>query len=330
MMLLTRFVIGVGHAFVAAVVVVLGAPLWCLPWRAALTLGRWYGYAGVLVYPEGRRTAQINLRHFHGPALSRGEALRQTIHVLGNMGQAIAEGVQFARRSANGAPGWDERIDIEDPVLHARVVNEPRARVLVTAHLGSWDMTLMAAGARVGEGAALMRRVDNPFVERLLRWTRRSASSLIDKRGGAAAAAAQLENGGNVAMLLDENAGYKGVWVDFLGRPASTHRTAALLSARTGCPIVVAAAVRRAGGRYLYRLAWVEPGTGPESVPKITQQITTVLDGWIREDPLQWRWVHWRWKTRPDGTQETYTRADLRRHFTVPAERSNPLGDTAP
>jgi KDO2-lipid IV(A) lauroyltransferase len=301
-----------GHAMVAAIVAVLAAPIWLLPWTAALTLGRWYGYVGFLVYPVGRRAGQINLRAVYGPTLSRAEARRQTMHVFGSLGQAIAEGVQFSRRSANGAPGWDERFDIEDPALHQRVVNETRPKVFVTAHLGSWEMTLMAAGRRIGEGAALMRRVDNPFVERLLRWARGSRTTLIDKQGGAAAATAHLQRGGNVALLLDENAGDKGIWVDFFGRSASTHRTAALLSARTGSPIVVGAAVRRPGGRYLYRLALLEPESQPESIGAVTQQITTILERWIREDPLQWRWIHWRWKTRPDGTQESYTRDDLR------------------
>lgn len=319
-----------GHAVVALVVIVLAAPLVWLPWPAALALGRYYGYAGFLLYPAGRRAGQVNLRNIYGPALSRAEARRRTIRVFGSLGQAVAEGLQFSRRFADGAPGWDRQFDIEDPKLHQQVLHDPRPKVFVSAHLGSWEMALMAAGLRVGDGAALMRRVDNPFVEGLLRWARQPRAPLIDKHGGAAAAAAQLQRGGSVALLLDENAGHKGVWVDFLGRPASTHRTAALLSARTGSPIVVGAAVRRPGGRYLYRLAWIEPVSQPDSIGAVTQQITSVLERWIREDPLQWRWIHWRWKTRPDGTEETYAGNDLRACFEpTPAEPSR-RGDTHP
>jgi KDO2-lipid IV(A) lauroyltransferase len=316
---MARWVAWIGHAVVAVMVVAVGAPLRWLPWPAALALGRCYGYAGFLLYPQGRRAGQINLRHVYGPALSRGAARRRTVRVFGSLGQALAESLQFSRRFANGSPGWDRLFDIEDPPLHQRVVSDPRPKVFVTAHLGSWEMSLIAAGLRMGQGAALMRRVDNPFVERLLRWARLSRAPLIDKRGGAAEAIAQLQQGDNVALLLDENAGYKGAWVDFLGRPASTHRTAALLSARTGSPIVVGAAVRRPGGRYLYRLECIEPASQPESIDAVTQQITAILERWIREDPLQWRWIHWRWKTRPDGTEETYTRRDLAACFTPAA-----------
>lgn len=309
---MTRWLTLIGHFVIATGVTVLAAPLWLLPWSAALTLGRWYGYIGFVLYPAGRRTGQINLRAVYGPALSRADARRHTLRVFGSLGQAFAEGVQFSRRHAGAGPGWDQRFDIEDPALHQRIVNETRPKVFVTAHLGSWEMALLAAGLRVGAGASLMRPIDNPFVDRLLRWARGSRTLLIDKRGGAAAATAHLQQGGNVALLLDENAGYKGIWVNFFGRPASTHRTAALLSARTGSPIVVGAAVRRPGGRYLYRLALIEPSSQPESIGAVTEQITAILERWIREDPLQWRWIHWRWKTRPDGTEESYTRADLR------------------
>ncbi len=312
---MTRWLTLTAHAIVAIAVVVLAAPLRFLPWAAALRLGRYYGYLGFLLYPRGRRTGQINLRQIYGAPMSRARARLEIVRVFGSLGQAVAEGLQFSRRFASGSPGWDRLFDIEDPALHQQVVDDPRPKVFVTAHLGSWEIALMAAGLRLRNGAAMMRQIDNPFVERLLRWSRHGQPPLIEKRGGAATAAAELERGNNVALLLDENAGYKGVWVDFLGRPASTHRTAALLSARTGSPIVVGAAVRRPGGRYLYRLARIEPVRSPDSIGAATAEMTSVLGRWIREDPTQWRWIHWRWKTRPDGTEESYTGRDLRGCF---------------
>jgi KDO2-lipid IV(A) lauroyltransferase len=310
-----RWLTPAGHALVAAAVITVAAPLRFLPWRAALALGRCYGYLAFACYPHGRRTGQINLRRIHGASMSRARARRVLVRVFGSLGQAVAEALQFSRRYPAGTQGWDRIFDIEDPALHKLIVEDPRPKVFVTAHLGSFEMALMAAGLRLPNSVAIMRRMDNPFVERLLRWVRQAQAPVIDKRGGAAAAADALERGCNVAMLLDENAGYKGTWVDFLGRPASTHRIAALLSARTGSPVVVGTAVRRTGGRYLYRLARLEPPRGPDALAGVTQEIATVMARWIREDPDQWRWIHWRWKTRPDGTEESYTRADVRACF---------------
>src|SRR5205807_7917448 len=129
-----------------------------------------------------------------------------------------------------------------------------------------------------------------------------------DKTGAAAAALARLRRGDSVAMLLDENGGYRGVFVEFFGRPASTGRLPALLSLETGAPIVVGACVRRPGRRFLYRLALLEAGRerDAEAVALLTQQIVATLERWVRDDPTQWRWIHWRWKTRPDGSGEAY------------------------
>lgn len=310
-----RQLILVGQALVAVPVLLAVVPLWLLPWNAALALGRTYGLAASLCYRPGWRTAQINLRRFHGASMSRAQARQRARQVFGNMGQAIAEGLQFARRYAHGAPGWDRRIEIEDPDLHQQTLADPRTKVFVTAHHGSWEMALMVAGLLPGNGAALAREIDNPFIDRLLRWARRPSVPCIDKRGGASGALEVLRSGRHVAMLLDENAGYKGVWVDFLGRPASTHRTAALLSVHTGSPIVAGVLVRRPGGRYLYRLAVVEPTIGPDAVADATRKTTAILARWVGQDPFQWRWIHWRWKTRPDGSEEQYRARDVRACF---------------
>lgn len=313
--MMTRWFALTIHAIVAIAVVLLAAPLRLLPWPAAARLGRYYGYMGFLLYSRGRRTGQINLRRIYGASMSRARARWETVRVFGSLGQAVAEGLQFSRRFAAGAPGWAGLFDIEDPELNRQVLDDPRPKVFVTAHLGSWEMALMVAGLRRRKSAAMARRIDNPLVDRLLQWSRGTQAPPIDKRGGAAAAIAELERGNNVALLLDENAGYKGVWVDFLGRQASTHRIAALLSARTRSPIVVGALVRRPGQRYLYRLSRIEPAQDPGAIGAVTAEIASVLARWIREDPTQWRWIHWRWKTRPDGTEESYSRTDLRRCF---------------
>src|SRR5262249_60444581 len=89
-------------------------------------------------------------------------------------------------------------------------------------------------------------------------------------RGGGAAAGMEMVPGGagvrelvrrlragrSIALLADQDAGRQGVFVPFLGRPASTATGPAWLSLATGAPIVFGACVRGADGRYEGR---VEP-----------------------------------------------------------------------
>ena len=66
------------------------------------------------------------------------------------------------------------------------------------------------------------------------------------------------------------------------------------------------------------RLALLEPPAAPPApcdVLDTTERIVRTWEAWVREDPLQWRWIHWRWKTRPGGSEETYTPRDVAEAF---------------
>jgi KDO2-lipid IV(A) lauroyltransferase len=298
-------------------------PLRLLPWNAACALGNLYGLAAWAVMGTARRAGVVNLRRAYGPSMTRAEAGRAVWAVFANLGRSLAEGIRFSALASRGDRSWETLYDAEDPALEARILADPRPKVFVTGHLGSWEVAMQMVDRRLGgRGAAVARRVDNPFLDALVRRVRGGDGILIEKRGAVAPALAALRSGTSVAVLLDENGGRPGPFPLFFGRPASTRKTPALLSAMTGAPIVVGAAVRR-GGRFLFRLAFLEPpGAGaptPRDVLDSTERIVRVWETWVREDPLQWRWIHWRWKTRPGGSEETYTRRDVDEAFAAGA-----------
>ena len=305
--------------FLTALVLPVALPLWLLPWRAARRLGALYGAVAGLCWPLGRRAAMINLRRAYGPAMTRARARAATAAVFGNLGRSLAEGVQFARRFP-GPSQWERIVDVEDPELERALLADPRPKVFVTGHLGSWEVATRLLESRSGKGgAAIARKVDNRFLNAIVRRLRLSdPSQWIEKMGAVPEALARLRAGESVAMLLDENGGKRGPFVPYFGRPASTRKTPALLALKTGAPIVVGAAVRR-GDRFLYRLAWIDPvargEAGPGAVEPLTREIVATWERWVRDDTEQWRWIHWRWRSRPDGTEETYTRRDLEEAF---------------
>lgn len=295
-------------------------PLWCLPWAAAGAVGRWYGYITWALWPRGRRVGMINLRRATGVSLSRRDARESVRTVFGNLGQSIAEGIQFSRRfkraSKSGAPPFEA----ENRELERRILEDPRPRILVVGHLGSWELAVGLAALHTDRpGGVVVRRVDNPFLNALWRSVRvRTAAEWIDKHGAAQSVLAHLRAGHDVAMLLDENGGHGGIFVPFFGTVASTRKTPAVLSLASGAPVIVAACIRRPGRPFLYRHALLEPDAALEpadAIRDLTARIVATFEGWIRDEPLQWRWIHPRWKTRPDGHEERYGRADLRRAF---------------
>jgi KDO2-lipid IV(A) lauroyltransferase len=320
---LGRSVLRVVEFGIAGAAALLLVPVWALPWRGGICVARAYGLLAAAVNPKARRVAAINLRRAYGSALERSAANRLAWTVCANMAQSLGEGIQFVTRLRRGIE-HSILFEVEDAELDQRIRADPRPKIFVTGHLGSWEVMTIVAGMRHGaRQAVIVRGIDNPFLDWMFRRLRvRAGAAIVEKRGGAAAASAHLRAGTSVAMLVDENAGRRGVFVDFFGRPASTSRLPALLALATASPIVLGVAVRGAktpDGRSSFRCrlalfepdAYRRPDDESASVRTLTQAVVRQYEAWIREAPSQWRWIHWRWKTRPDGTEETYLRRDL-------------------
>ena len=114
-----------------------------------------------------------------------------------------------------------------------------------------------------------------------------------------------------LAILLDQHARKGGVVVDFFGRPASTHRSAAVLHLATGAPLCFGACIRTGPMKFRIRLAALirhtSTGNHKQDVQSILERLTHELEARIRTDPEQYLWAHRRWRdvreAAPSGGQ---------------------------
>jgi KDO2-lipid IV(A) lauroyltransferase len=120
-----------------------------------------------------------------------------------------------------------------------------------------------------------------------------------------------------VATLADQDAGPRGVFVDFFGRPASTHKAVALMAIEFDAVMVVFGVprVNRAlhpalpparGMESVFYAVEVEDvidprdfANRPDAVKAITERYTAALERLIRRHPEQYFWLHRRWKHQP-------------------------------
>src|SRR5262249_9799120 len=112
--------------------------------------------------------------------------------------------------------------------------------LMLTAHLGNWELLAVAHGLTGVPLSIVVRPLDAPWLDALAeRMRRRSGVGLIHKRGALRGVLDALRRGRMIGILMDQNAARReGVFVDFFGRPASTSRSIALLALRTRTPIV--------------------------------------------------------------------------------------------
>ena len=179
--------------------------------------------------------------------------------------------------------------------------------MVVTGHFGSWEM-LGRAWPLLGEvGAFVARPLDNPLLEGWIAGIRAAGGNqVIQKQHAFRSVVEILRRGGTVAMLIDQNvAREEVVFVDFFGTRACTTAAATLAARRTGAALLPVVCLRRAPGRFTIQIGKEIPvavtGDRRRDILATTAEATAALEGFIREHPEQWFWVHRRWKTRPEG-----------------------------
>jgi KDO2-lipid IV(A) lauroyltransferase len=189
-----------------------------------------------------------------------------------------------------------------------------RPVLIVTGHFGNWELAGYAFGAFGFKTHAIARVLDNPHLERFLKQFRQATGqTVIAKKDDFDRLTGVLSAGGKVATLADQDAGPRGVFVDFFGRPASTHKAVALMAIEFGAKLAVVGVPRTAvdpvsaDGQWRpgYRIVCeevIDPAgyTGrPDAVAAITARYSAALERLIRRHPEQYFWLHRRWKSQP-------------------------------
>lgn len=288
--------------FWAAMAVVL--PVGSLPEPAAFALGRLLGRLWYALDARHRRIARENLARAFGSQLTAAEREAIARDHFVHLGYTFVETCRLRGLSAAEL----ERVVRIEGVEHLKRARERRRGIMVvTGHFGSWEV-LGRAWPLLGEvGAFVARPLDNPLLEAWIVGIRTAGGNrVIPKQHAIRHVVEMLRRGGTVAMLIDQNvAREQGIFVDFFGTPACTTTAASLAARRTGAALLPAVCSRRAPGRFTVRIGKEIPVAVTRDrrrdVLATTAEATAVLEGFIREHPEQWFWVHRRWKTRPEG-----------------------------
>jgi Kdo2-lipid IVA lauroyltransferase/acyltransferase len=200
---------------------------------------------------------------------------------------------------------WRDRITLvgHESVLDRLVSGGPM--ILLSGHFGNWEMAGYLFGVFGFPPNSVARTLDNPYLDTFLRRFReRTGQKMIPKNGGYDQMLAVLREGGILSFLADQDAGQRGLYVDFFGRPASTHKAIALLAIEHQAPVVVGYA-RRIGPGFRYEVgcdAIIEPHEwvgGADDVRLLTQRYTAAIEAVVRRTPEQYLWLHRRWKHQP-------------------------------
>ena len=196
-----------------------------------------------------------------------------------------------------GTPGARVAVEGRDALAAVRAGG---AALLFSAHLANWEVFAPALAALGVPYAQVYRDPNNPYVSWLARQVRRLSPEDMVPKGpeGARLALAVLGCGGRLGMLVDQTMN-DGIAVPFFGREAMTAPALARFALRFRCPVVPVRLERLGGARF--RVTFYPPlpvadtGDRAADVAAIMARVNRVIEGWIRERPGEWLWIHRRW-----------------------------------
>jgi len=185
-----------------------------------------------------------------------------------------------------------------------------RPVIVLGGHFGNWEVSTSTFGLFGMPMGIVGRAIDNPLIDRWFVKSREATGHrLIDKNGAAPEMVALMEAGGFLGLMCDQDAGGKGMFVDFFGQPASTFKSIALMALQYKALIIVGYGMRLQDDFVNSRWSQFELGCedvidpltleADDEIREITQRFTSALERIVRRAPEQYFWVHRRWKSEP-------------------------------
>jgi KDO2-lipid IV(A) lauroyltransferase len=200
---------------------------------------------------------------------------------------------------------WKEHSHIVNQELFVRTLLSGRPLVLISGHFGNFELGGYLMGLFGFPTYTVARALDNPYLDRFVNDFRgRTGQYILPKKGSGQDIQAVLERGGILTLLGDQAAGQRQCWVNFFGKPASTHKAVSVFSLGNDAPTMVSYA-RRVGKPLHYEVGPVaicdprDPKFEYGTVPLLAQWYTDHLEQLVRQSPGQYWWVHRRWKGEP-------------------------------
>ena len=238
---------------------------------------------------RGRRAVRENLRvvYEHQGLLPSRRLLdgcaRKTFQYFGKY---LADFIRYRKLTPAGVR---DHVSIQGLEQLEAIRRSPRGAILLTAHVGNWEL----GGAFIASMGiplhAVVRPVPSPALERIFQFFREQRGlKVIPLAHAGVGVVKALKRGETVALVGDRDFTGNGRPWKFFGREVSLPRGAAWFAHRTGAPLYLGFVTRAPDDTFILRL---HPPIDPAQVPteeEIQARIVRIMEDTIARDPCQW------------------------------------------
>ncbi len=259
--------------------------------------------ASYLMGKSWRLFAPFNARHKRAlehlehafPSMSERERDQTVRGMWENLGRVAAETFHIDRLLQQ-----DHRFEATGDETTNAMLDGKQACILVSFHSGNWELCVQPVVRRGVEITGVYQALRNPEADKVVRTLRKDLyrGGLLSKGPEAARKIlATLKSGGVLAMMGDLREA-RGVQVPFFGRMAYANTVPASLARSSNVPIVLGRVVRKKGVHFRVEgQAITVPHTDDRQadIQAATARMHEIFEGWIKEHPEQWMWIHKKW-----------------------------------
>ncbi|MEO6778729.1 MAG: lysophospholipid acyltransferase family protein [Gemmatimonadaceae bacterium] len=280
------------------------ATLHALPWSVACAFGERLGAVGYKPLGIRRRVVERQIAAAF-PELSATRVLALSRQAYAHLGRSSIETALLPSIGQQGVLDMVESVDGFELVEDA--MSRGHGAILVTGHLGNWELAGAYVAARGVPMDVIVRTQANPLFDAYINETRASLGMAVVRDFEAARRTPRsLRDGRAVAFVSDQGVmGLASTFVSFFGRPAKTPRGAAVFAMKYDTPTLFVTALRQPSGRYrvsVERVPIIRTGDRDADIDAIVASYTAILERWVRSAPEQYFWHHRRWRRQPEGT----------------------------
>lgn len=206
---------------------------------------------------------------------------------------------------------WPQHVRLGNLAPALRLMLQRKPAILLTGHLGNWEVLGYLLATMGFHIEALARPLDNRLINDWLLGIRQKRGLTVLTKFDATQRMVQvLSDGGVLGFIADQNAGDRGMFVPFFGKMASTYKSIGLLAMSQNVPIICGYAHRipahdALGPAFRYEMGvadMIEPqdwADQPDPLYYITARYNRAIEMMVRMRPDQYLWMHRRWKSRP-------------------------------
>ncbi len=275
--------------------------------RTGPRLGSALGWAMRWISPRHYQIVLTNLRIAFGREKSEEELRELAAACYRHLGKCLTE---FYRLPAMTQEELRRIARLEGQEHLDAALARGKGGILLTGHVGNWEMVgARIAGAGYPLNVIARSQRDAALTDYIVRTRMAVGMSVFDRAHSVGRSLRALRRNELVGILLDQNAGEDGIFVDFFGLPASTAPGAAAFALRTDAAVLPTFGWRQEDDTHTVEIRAPVPlirtGDREHDLRANTAQFTKIIEAQIRKHPAQWFWLHKRWKSRPPQERDS-------------------------